>query len=155
MADKNRGRRSADDEFDDELDGERTDDDLDAELSDDDLDSDPDDEQDGEFTDDEEEDDAAAESRPARSRAAGTRTHTRARASKETRGFSPIRKINHFVREIYAELQKVIWPTRKELLTYTTVVVVFVAIMMTVVALLDVGFARSMFLIFGTDTAEE
>ena len=39
----------------------------------------------------------------------------------------------NFVREVVAELQKVIWPTRKELLTYTAVVVVFVAIMMTFV----------------------
>ena len=39
-----------------------------------------------------------------------------------------------FIREVVAELRKVIWPTRKELLTYTTVVVVFVAIMMTIVA---------------------
>ena len=59
-----------------------------------------------------------------------------------------------FIREIFAELQKVIWPTRKELLTYTTVVVVFVAIMMTFVALLDVGFARLMFLVFGSKYVE-
>jgi len=51
-----------------------------------------------------------------------------------------------------AELQKVIWPTRKELLTYTSVVVVFVTIMMTVVALLDLGFLKSMFLVFGGKT---
>jgi preprotein translocase subunit SecE len=53
-------------------------------------------------------------------------------------------------RETVAELQKVIWPTRKELLTYTTVVIVFVALVMGFVAGLDLGFARLMFLIFGT-----
>jgi preprotein translocase subunit SecE len=53
-------------------------------------------------------------------------------------------------RETVAELQKVIWPTRKELLTYTTVVVIFVTIVMGFVAGLDLGFARLMFLIFGT-----
>jgi len=53
-------------------------------------------------------------------------------------------------RETVAELQKVIWPTRKELLTYTTVVVVFVALVMGFVAGLDLGFARLMFLLFGT-----
>ena len=41
-----------------------------------------------------------------------------------------------------AELRKVIWPTRKELLTYTAVVVVFVTVMMTIVAVLDYGFAK-------------
>jgi len=53
-------------------------------------------------------------------------------------------------RETVAELQKVIWPTRKELLTYTTVVIIFVALVMGFVAGLDLGFARLMFLIFGT-----
>ena len=42
-------------------------------------------------------------------------------------------RIGRFVREVVAELRKVIWPTRKELLTYTAVVVVFVAVMMTIV----------------------
>ena len=55
-----------------------------------------------------------------------------------------------FVREIVAELRKVIWPTRKELVTYTSVVVVFVAVMLTIVAGLDVGFAKVMILVFGS-----
>ena len=63
-------------------------------------------------------------------------------------------RLSRFVREIVAELQKVIWPTRKELLTYTTVVVVFVAVMMTFVSLLDVGFAKVMFLVFGSGTTD-
>jgi preprotein translocase subunit SecE len=54
-----------------------------------------------------------------------------------------------FFREIVAELRKVIWPTRKELLTYTAVVVVFVTIMLTLVGGLDYAFARMMILIFG------
>ena len=62
-----------------------------------------------------------------------------------TRDESPgyFRRIPIFIREVVAELQKVIWPTRKELLTYTSVVVVFVAIMMTIVGLLDLGFAKA------------
>ncbi len=39
------------------------------------------------------------------------------------RGGGIFGRLARFVREIVAELQKVIWPTRKELLTYTTVVV--------------------------------
>jgi preprotein translocase subunit SecE len=48
-----------------------------------------------------------------------------------------------------AELRKVIWPTRKELLTYTAVVVVFVSIILTVVGLLDLGFAKAVLYVFG------
>ena len=59
-----------------------------------------------------------------------------------------------FIREVVAELQKVIWPTRKELLTYTTVVIVFVAVVMSFVAGLDVAFAKLMFLVFGNTTSD-
>jgi preprotein translocase SecE subunit len=55
----------------------------------------------------------------------------------------------HFIREIVAELRKVIWPSRQELITYTTVVVVFVIIMISIVAGLDYGFARLTLWLFG------
>jgi preprotein translocase subunit SecE len=57
--------------------------------------------------------------------------------------------IGRFVREVIAELRKVIWPTRKELLTYTAVVVVFVAAITAIVAGLDVGFGKLVLLVFG------
>ena len=54
-----------------------------------------------------------------------------------------------FVREVIAELRKVIWPTRKELVTYTGVVIVFVLIMAGIVALLDFVFGRGVLALFG------
>jgi preprotein translocase subunit SecE len=54
-----------------------------------------------------------------------------------------------FVRQVVAELRKVIWPTRKELITYTVVCLTFVVFMATIVTLLDVGFAKLMFWVFG------
>jgi preprotein translocase subunit SecE len=54
-----------------------------------------------------------------------------------------------FVRQIVAELRKVIWPTRNVLVTYTTVCLIFVVVMATYVTLLDVGFAKLMFWVFG------
>jgi len=54
-----------------------------------------------------------------------------------------------FTRQIAAELRKVIWPTRKELITYTVVALVFVIIMSTIVLSLDYGFTKLMFWIFG------
>ena len=50
---------------------------------------------------------------------------TAVRDSRPTRASLPKRLVRFF-REVVAELRKVIWPTRKELLTYTAVVVVFV-----------------------------
>ncbi|MFE9422073.1 preprotein translocase subunit SecE [Kitasatospora sp. NPDC006697] len=54
-----------------------------------------------------------------------------------------------YYRQIIAELRKVVWPTRSELLNYTSVVVVFVAVVMTLVATMDWGFAKATFWIFG------
>ena len=47
------------------------------------------------------------------------------------------------------ELRKVIWPTRKELLTYTVVVIVFVAIVVSLVAGLDYVFAKAIIYTLG------
>jgi len=54
-----------------------------------------------------------------------------------------------FVREVIAELRKVIWPTRRELRTYTAVAVVFVLVMTAIVTGLDVGFTRLVSAVFG------
>lgn len=53
-----------------------------------------------------------------------------------------------FLREVRAELRKVIWPTRKELITYTSVAVVFILIMVGIVTGVDAGFTRLVFQIF-------
>jgi preprotein translocase subunit SecE len=58
-------------------------------------------------------------------------------------------RIGRFFREVVAELRKVIWPNRKELRNYTIVVVVFVAIMLSIVGLLDYGFAKAVLFVFG------
>ena len=54
-----------------------------------------------------------------------------------------------FFRQIVGELRKVIWPTRKELVTYTVVCLVFVAVMVTIVTSLDYGFTKLVFWMFG------
>ena len=54
-----------------------------------------------------------------------------------------------FTRQVAAELRKVIWPTRNELITYTVVALVFVIIMTAIVLGLDTGFTKLMFVIFG------
>jgi preprotein translocase subunit SecE len=54
-----------------------------------------------------------------------------------------------FVRQVVAELRKVVWPTRKELLTYTAAALVFCAFMVAIVEGLDYGFTKLMFWFFG------
>ncbi len=54
-----------------------------------------------------------------------------------------------FFRQIAGELRKVIWPTRNELVTYTVVCMVFVVVMVIFVTLLDTGFTKLVFAVFG------
>jgi preprotein translocase subunit SecE len=58
-------------------------------------------------------------------------------------------RLGLFIRQVIAELRKVIWPTRKELIAYTTVVVVFVLIMAGIIAGFDYIFTKGVLLIFG------
>ena len=53
-----------------------------------------------------------------------------------------------FYRQVVAELRKVVWPTRQQLITYFWVVLVFVLVVMTIVSLLDLGFGKAMFALF-------
>jgi preprotein translocase subunit SecE len=54
-----------------------------------------------------------------------------------------------FFRQMVGELRKVIWPTRKELVTYTVVSMVFVIFMVIIVTSLDYGFTKLVFALFG------
>ena len=53
-----------------------------------------------------------------------------------------------FTRQVAAELRKVIWPTRNELVTYTAAALSFIIFMSVVVLTLDYGFTKLMFWFF-------
>jgi preprotein translocase subunit SecE len=58
-------------------------------------------------------------------------------------------RIVTFVRQVVAELKKVVRPTRSELISYTTTVLVFVAIVMAFVLVVDFGVGKFTFWAFG------
>jgi preprotein translocase subunit SecE len=60
-----------------------------------------------------------------------------------------VQRLGLWYRQIVAELRKVIWPTRKELVAYTIVTVVFAAVMIALVATLDYGANWLVLKIFG------
>jgi preprotein translocase subunit SecE len=60
-----------------------------------------------------------------------------------------VARMFRFLREVVAELRKVIWPTRKQMITYTAVVLVFVAFMVALIALLDVALSKGVAALFG------
>ncbi|MFI6083213.1 preprotein translocase subunit SecE [Streptomyces sp. NPDC051217] len=61
----------------------------------------------------------------------------------------PLGRLALFYRQIVAELRKVVWPTRNQLTTYTTVVIVFVVVMIGLVTVMDYGFQRVVKYVFG------
>ncbi|MFD9503273.1 preprotein translocase subunit SecE [Streptomyces sp. NPDC060035] len=61
----------------------------------------------------------------------------------------PLGRLALFYRQIVAELRKVVWPTRSQLTTYTSVVIVFVVVMIGLVTVIDFGFARVIKYVFG------
>jgi preprotein translocase subunit SecE len=58
-------------------------------------------------------------------------------------------RIFRFLKEVVSELRKVIWPTRKQMITYTAVVLVFVAFMVAVIAGLDYALTKGVLALFG------
>ena len=65
----------------------------------------------------------------------------------------PLGRFSLFIRQVLAELRKVVTPTRKELVTFTLVVLVFVVIMMALVGGLDWLFAFAVNWVFGDPAA--
>ena len=62
---------------------------------------------------------------------------------------NPFARLALFIRQVIGELRKVVTPTRKELISYTGVVLVFVVIMMALVYGLDFGFSALVNFLFG------
>ncbi|GGI44582.1 preprotein translocase subunit SecE [Agromyces flavus] len=63
---------------------------------------------------------------------------------------NPFARIALFIRQVFGELKKVVTPTRRELFSFTTVVLVFVVIMMAIVYGLDQLFSLLVVYVFGT-----
>ncbi len=74
---------------------------------------------------------------------------TRARDTGRDERSSMFARLRRFFREVVAELRKVIWPARNQMITYTIVVIVFVVIMVAITAGLDLLFAKGVLAVFG------
>ena len=61
----------------------------------------------------------------------------------------PLGRFTLFIRQVIAELKKVVTPTRRELISFTLVVLVFVIIMMALVSGLDWVFSFVVNIVFG------
>jgi preprotein translocase subunit SecE len=71
------------------------------------------------------------------------------RGARSDKGPGRIERIRIYLREVVAELRKVIRPSRQQLVTYTIVVLVFVSFMTALVSGLDYGLTKAVLAIFG------
>jgi preprotein translocase subunit SecE len=81
-------------------------------------------------------------------------TQTRGHGAERQGGSGAAAKRNRttfalYTRQVAAELRKVIWPTRNELVTYTAAALTFIVFMSAIVLTLDYGFTKLMFWVFG------
>ena len=62
---------------------------------------------------------------------------------------NPIMFIVNYLRQVVAELRKVIWPNRNQMVTYTAVVLIFLVFMTALISLSDMGLAQLVLKVFG------
>ena len=62
---------------------------------------------------------------------------------------NPFAFVWNYLKQVVAELRKVIWPNRKQMVNYTAVVLVFLAFMVALIGLVDFGLAKLVMLVFG------
>ena len=89
-------------------------------------------------------DDAKAKDKP------GKKTKKARSKKKKPAGPNPIVFVVTYLKQVVGELRKVIWPNRKQMMTYTSVVLVFLAFMVALVGLADLGLAKLVMLVFGS-----
>ncbi|OBG28948.1 preprotein translocase subunit SecE [Mycobacterium sp. 852002-51057_SCH5723018] len=105
------------------------------------------DEVDAESTDEVE----AAEEDKAKRRASKADKAKKAKKPKKAgdRPANPFVFVYSYLKQVVAEMRKVIWPNRKQMLTYTSVVLAFLAFMVALVGLADFGLTKLVLLVFG------
>ncbi|CAM3933461.1 preprotein translocase subunit SecE [Helcobacillus massiliensis] len=64
------------------------------------------------------------------------------------RSRNPITALLTFIREVFAEMRKVVTPTGRELASYSVIVVLFVVVMIALIFGLDFAFAALSRLVF-------
>ena len=62
---------------------------------------------------------------------------------------NPITFVWNYLKQVVAELRKVIWPNRKQMISYTTVVLVFLAFMVALIGGVDLGVGKLVMWVFG------
>ena len=62
---------------------------------------------------------------------------------------NPLAFVWNYLKQVVAELRKVIWPNRKQMVSYTIVVLVFLAFMVALIGGVDLGVGKLVMWVFG------
>ena len=62
---------------------------------------------------------------------------------------NPVLFVWNYMKQVVAELRKVIWPNRKQMVNYTLVVLVFLVFMTALISGVDLGLAKLVLKVFG------
>jgi preprotein translocase subunit SecE len=62
---------------------------------------------------------------------------------------NPFAFVWNYLKQVVAELRKVIWPNRKQMVSYTSVVLLFLAFMVALIGFVDLGLTKVVMLVFG------
>ena len=80
-----------------------------------------------------------------------TATVTKPKVAKKAAGppRNPLMFVIDYLRQVVAELRKVIWPNRNQMVSYTSVVLVFLAFMVALIGVVDLGLAKLVLTVLG------
>ena len=93
--------------------------------------------------------DASKSAKTSRTSKAKSTQKDKAKKPKKAGTVNPFVFVYNYLKQVVAEMRKVIWPNRKQMLTYTSVVLVFLAFMVAVVGGADLGLSKLVLLVFG------
>lgn len=71
------------------------------------------------------------------------------KAGRDGRTRNPILFVWNYLKQVVAEMRKVIWPNRRQMVSYTAVVLAFLVFMVVLIGLVDLGLAKLVLLVFG------
>jgi preprotein translocase subunit SecE len=73
----------------------------------------------------------------------------KAKAADSESSRNPFVFVVNYLKQVVADLRKVIWPNRKQMVNYTAVVLVFLIFMVSLIGGVDLGLAKLVLLVFG------
>ena len=93
--------------------------------------------------------DLATDTKAAPTKNGGGTAKKTAKKSADGPSRNPFTFVWTFLQQVVAELRKVIWPNRKQMVNYTLVVLAFLAFMVALIGLVDLGLAKLVMAVFG------